>query len=34
MITAYTQAKDRKQHPPIETRKWYQEMKTLFDATE
>lgn len=34
IITAYTQANDRKQRPPVETRRWYQEMKTLFDDQE
>lgn len=34
IITAYTQANNRKQRPPVETRRWYQEMKTLFDDQE
>ena len=31
IITAYTQATSRKEHIPIEERRWYQEMKTIFD---
>ena len=31
IITAYTQAISRKDHAPLEERRWYQEMKTIFD---
>lgn len=32
IITAYTTAISRKERPPIEERRWYREMKTIFDA--
>lgn len=34
IITAYTTTKDRKKRPPLEERRWYQEMKTIFDDEE
>ena len=34
IITAYTQTIDIKQRPMVETRRWYQEMKTIFDIKE